>query len=87
MNIGMMWSWIIPTEKGEKRKDKSVSSLADNLKIATEYYTEKYGKAPNRCEVNPHDMDITKAEMKELGITVVSSTHILKGCLWLGIHE
>jgi len=91
VKIGMMWSWTMPTEKGAKKEKVKVETLplAEHIKVAIEYYTEKYGRTPNACEINPVDIQVpfTKKELKELGLKIVPSGHILKGCIWLGIDE
>jgi len=90
MEIGMMWTWIKPSEGKTNKKDEDLA-LINFIKDAKEYHTEKYGIIPDTCQVNPADVeghqrkDVKSAE--EIGIRLVTSGSILKGCLWIGVDE
>ena len=73
MSIGMGMLWF----------DNEQSSLAEKVNRAAEYYKNKYGKAPNKCYINP------KAREKKHkgiinGIKIFTSPTILPNHIWIG---
>jgi len=70
MNIGMLW---FDNDKGKTLTQKVVD--------AATYYRDKYGAAPNYCEVHPGP-DVPKKVGK---IRIVANRTILPNHLWIGV--
>ncbi len=73
MEIGMLWY------------DDSTRSLDDKVRRAAEFYSEKYGRQPTLCLVNPATWD--KPDAKSLGIEVRQARLVLPNHFWIGVDE
>lgn len=71
MKIGMLWL------------DTSDAPLLVKLQKAVEYYTKKYGRRPEICEVHPTMFE--KVELER--ITVSPRKYILPKHIWVGIED
>jgi hypothetical protein len=60
-------------------------SLEEKIAQAAERYTQKFGKQPNTCYVNP-EMALGTGKRKEVNkVRVVTAQNILPYHFWLGI--
>jgi len=84
VNIGMLWFDNDPK-----------TTLAAKIIRAVTYYTEKYGRAPNLCLINPAMMESPPApggasphpEKNGIGgIAVRPYRPVLPGHLWIGVE-
>jgi hypothetical protein len=73
MEIGMLWY------------DAGPAALKDRVQRAALYYSEKHGRKPNLCLVNP-DM-IEREESKFKGIVVRPARGVMPGHFWIGVDE
>lgn len=74
MNNGMMWFDNDPK-----------TAFSEKVIRAAEYYRQKYGRVPNLCLVNPHDLP---EQTEPVGkVTVRPFRSVLPGHLWLGLDE
>lgn len=74
MNIGMLWF----------DNDAKVD-LAVKLKRASEYYQQKYGRAPNLCFVHPSMLGPNAAAPNN-GIELRTTRSVLPNHFWLGVN-
>jgi hypothetical protein len=74
MNAGMMWFDNDPK-----------TPLAAKVIKAVQYYTNKYGRVPNLCLINPSMLPEKAVEIAS--ITVRPYRPVLPGHLWIGIEE
>ena len=72
MNIGMLWF----------DNDAKVD-LTAKLKRASEYYQQKYGRAPNLCFVHPSMLGVNPPPNN--GIELRTTRSVLPNHFWLGI--
>ncbi|MCA9969248.1 MAG: hypothetical protein KC425_03485 [Anaerolineales bacterium] len=72
MNVGMLW-----LDADEKRP------FEEKVLRAVEYYSEKYGRFPELCFVNPASL----ADEQRIGQVVVKPAHmVLRNHFWLGVE-
>ncbi|MEE9216330.1 MAG: hypothetical protein V3U32_02745 [Anaerolineales bacterium] len=73
MEIGMLWY------------DDSPTALKDRVDQAAGYYTEKYGRKPNLCFVNPSMLQAEEGKAK--GVVIRKDKGIMPGHFWIGVDE
>ena len=73
MDIGMLWY------------DDGPNSINDRVTRAASYYTEKYGREPNLCFVNPEMLEAEEGNAK--GIVIRKDKGIMPGHFWIGVDE
>jgi hypothetical protein len=73
MEIGMLWF------------DNSSRSLGDKVSRAVAYYTQKYGRAPTMCLVNPATLD--GGEGTVAGVQLRQARSVLPDHFWIGVDE
>ena len=71
MNIGMLWL-----------DDDKSRSIEEKVKLAADYYRQKYGKKPNMCYVNTKAIE---TEIKVGKVAVLPAGHIRPQHLWIGV--
>ncbi len=75
MNVGMLW---FDNDKG--------ADLDAKVKRAADYYSKKYGKAPNLCFVNP-GMVVKSGQMVAESVELRTSQSLLPNHFWMGVAE
>lgn len=76
MIIGMLWF------------DNSKADLFDKLNRAAEYYSKKYGRAPDQILVNPKALaDIKPADLANLDYLVRPYHPVLPFHFWVGCEQ
>jgi hypothetical protein len=73
MDIGMLWF------------DDGPLSLGDKIGRAVAFYTEKYGRAPTLCLVNPTTLNGREATMA--GVEVRKARSVMPDHFWIGVEE
>ena len=76
---------IIKASKPMLWFDDGPASLADRVRRAAEYYSEKYGKRPTVCMVNPTTLN--GGEGSVAGVEVRKSQTVMPDHFWLGIGK
>lgn len=73
MEIGMLWY------------DNGSNKLKERVQRAAEYYTDKYGRKPNLCLVNP---EMIKGETSKVnGVQVRTAAAVMPNHFWIGVDE
>lgn len=73
MEIGMLWY------------DNGTSKIKERVQRAAEYYTDKYGRKPNLCLVNPA---MIKGEASKVnGVQVRTAEAVMPDHFWIGVDE
>ncbi len=73
MNIGMLWF------------DDSSRPLKEKIRRAVEFYTEKYGREPTLCLVNPKTLNGGGGAVG--GIEVREGASVMLDHYWIGVEE
>jgi len=73
MDIGMLWY------------DDSSRSLKEKVQRAVEFYTQKYGRAPTLCLVNPAGLNGGARENTPVPVRAARS--VMPNHLWIGVDE
>lgn len=73
MEIGMLWF------------DDSARTLPEKIKRAAAYYTEKYGRSPTLCLVNPTGLNGAEGDLE--GVQVRAARSVMPHHLWIGVDE
>lgn len=73
MDIGMLWY------------DEGPAKLKERLQRAVEYYTDKYGRKPNLCLVNPEMLNGDAGKFN--GVQLRAAPAVMKDHFWLGVEE
>ena len=71
MNTGMYWHTL-------------------TIGTAAKYFEDKYGKTPDEVHVNPSNFQEAQSEVAQSQyplLNVVPDHSILKGELWIGVHD
>ena len=74
MEIGLLWY------------DDTQMEFATKVQQVVERYEEKFGKAPNRCYVNPASMPGEAKKLSLNGLKVLASPTILPDHFWVGVE-
>jgi hypothetical protein len=73
MDIGMLWF-----------DDESVST-SEKIQRAVTFYTEKYGRRPTLCLVNPATLNGGEGVMA--GVKVRKARNVMPDHYWIGVDE
>lgn len=73
MDIGMLWF-----------DDESVST-SEKIQRAVTFYTEKYGRRPTLCLVNPATLN--GGERVMAGVKVRKASNVMPDHYWIGVDE
>ncbi|NIS79082.1 MAG: hypothetical protein GTO14_02405 [Anaerolineales bacterium] len=73
MEIGMLWF------------DDSKVSLQEKIKRAVLFYTEKYGREPTLCLVNPNTLNGGERSMS--GVEVRKASCVMPDHFWIGVDD
>jgi hypothetical protein len=73
MEVGMLWF------------DDSPLSIDDKIGRAVAFYTEKYGRAPTLCLINPETLN--GGEGTKAGVIVRSARSVMKDHYWIGVSD
>jgi hypothetical protein len=71
MKIGLMW------------QDHTIDPLPTKIARAVSYYTQKHGRRPTTCYVNPATNGLRESVD---GVIVKTTRSVLPGHLWIGIE-
>ncbi len=74
MEIGLLWY------------DDTQVEFAAKVQQVVQRYEEKFGKAPNRCYVNPASMPGEVKKFSLNGIRILTSPTILPDHFWVGVE-
>ncbi len=73
MDIGMLWY------------DDSSRSLKEKVQRAVEFYTQKYGRSPTLCLVNPAGLN--GGERENTAVPIRAARSVMPNHLWIGVDE
>lgn len=73
MDIGMLWF------------DDSSRSLKEKVQRAVDFYTQKYGRVPTLCLVNPAGLN--GAEREATPVPIRGARSVMPHHLWIGVDE
>jgi hypothetical protein len=74
MNTGMLWY-----------DDDKKRTLEEKVKLAADYYRQKFGRSPTLCLVNPSSMNGAPKKVAKLELR--SAHNVLLHHFWVGIAE
>jgi len=73
MDIGMLWF------------DDESASTSEKIQRAVSFYTEKYGRRPTLCLVNPATLNGGEGIMA--GVKVRKARNVMPDHYWIGVDE
>jgi hypothetical protein len=73
MDIGMLWF------------DDSSFALPEKIERAVSFYTEKYGREPTLCLVNPKTLNGGEGNLA--GVEVRKARCVMPDHFWIGVDE
>ncbi len=73
MDIGMLWY------------DDSSRSLKEKVQRAVEFYTQKYGRTPTLCLINPASLN--GGERESTPVPIRAARSVMPNHLWIGVDE
>jgi hypothetical protein len=73
MDIGMLWF------------DDQSASTSEKIQRAVSFYTEKYGRRPTLCLVNPTTLNGGEGIMA--GVKVRKARNVMPDHYWIGVDE
>jgi hypothetical protein len=75
MHTGMLWL------------DTSQTALTVKIQKAVDYYTKKYGRAPDLCLVHPSMLETNQRQLEVNKVTIRPYRPVLPGHIWVGIED
>lgn len=75
MHTGMLWF------------DNSQTALTVKIQKAADYYTKKYGRAPDLVLVHPSMLETNQRQLEFNKLTVRPYRPVLPGHIWVGIED
>lgn len=76
MHTGMLWF-----------DNDAQSTLSVKIQKAMDYYSKKFGRAPEICLVNPNILDKGQTQLTLVKITIRAYRPVMPNHFWIGVEE